>query len=111
MQQKNDEKFFNKFLNLNCTRPHLNSPDSYTMADKKDTKPADTKPEDKKDNKDEKKDQPIRALDEGDIHILRTYVCTEYFYNILLDNWKLIWCILFNYNYFFLGSRPLRRRN
>jgi 26S proteasome regulatory subunit T1 len=43
------------------------------MADKKDTKPADTKPEDKKDNKDEKKDQPIRALDEGDIHILRTY--------------------------------------
>jgi hypothetical protein len=85
MQQKNDEKFFNKFLNLNCTRPHLNSPDSYTMADKKDTKPADTKPEDKKDNKDEKKDQPIRALDEGDIHILRTYVCTKYFYNILLE--------------------------
>lgn len=47
------------------------------MADKKDTKPVDTKPEDNKDNKDEKKDQPIRALDEGDIHILRTYVCTD----------------------------------
>lgn len=70
------------------------------MSDKKDTKAADTKPEDKKDNKDEKKDQPIRALDEGDIHILRTYVCNQYYYNFVAC-WKLIWSIFLNYNYFF----------
>lgn len=54
------------------------------MADKKETKPENTKPEENKDNKDEKKDQTIRALDEGDIHILRTYVCIKHFGILLL---------------------------
>jgi len=58
-----------------------------------------TKPEEKKeDKKDEKKDQPIRALDEGDIHILRTYVCSEYFIN----------CYAFKKFYLGLFYLPLR---
>ena len=83
MQQKMTSSIFQQFEFELHTRPQLTCP-IYNMADKKDTKPVETKPEENKDNKDEKKDQTIRALDEGDIHILRTYVCTQYFGNFIM---------------------------